>query len=56
MFTVNTYWILNRPIWEFLSITEMLKIIYIAEQFMLELWVVDHWNGTVLVQGASVTL
>lgn len=56
MVDVNTYWILDGPIWKFLSITEMLKIIYITEQFVFELWVIDHWNGTVLVQSPRVAL
>lgn len=49
-----TYWFTDRPVRELGGVTEMFEIVDIDKEFLLELWVVDDGDGTVLVEGAIV--
>ena len=43
-----TYGLLDWPIGELLSVTKMSEVEDIAEEFVLQLRILDHWHGTVL--------
>lgn len=48
-----TYRLSNWPVWEALCITEMTKVVDIAEKFVFQLRVLYHWHGTVLHGGRA---
>ena len=49
-----TYWITDGPIRELGFVTEMFEIVDINKEFLLELWVVDYRDRTVLVKRLCV--
>lgn len=50
----STYRIFDRPVREAVCVTQVLQVVYVTEEFMLQLWISDVRDGTVLVQGSSV--
>lgn len=53
---ILTYWIFHWPVWKSQCITKMLEVINITEQFIFQLWIVDNWDRTVLVECPCIAL
>ena len=52
----HTHRVLDRPVRESDGVTQMLEVVDVAEQLILQLGVVDHRDGAVLVQRPCVAL
>ena len=44
----KTHRLLDGPVGELLSVTEMPEVVDIAEELILQLRILHHWHGTVL--------
>lgn len=53
---LRTYWIFNWPVWKSECITKMLEVINITEQLIFQLWIVDNWDRTVLIECSCIAL
>ena len=54
--SLNAYRLFNGPVREACGITEMPQVVDVAEELVLELRVVDDWDGAVLIQGTGVAV
>ena len=51
-----THWFPDGPVRELLGVTEVPEVIDVAEELVLQLGVLDHGHGAVLVGGPRVAL